>query len=85
MIFSNFIRHAFWPAHEILLSIAHAHMPLIYTHAGVLSEVRGLHFGPIRHLHPHYVYMRSEASGESCFVYASRKTSDESAHMRRLA
>ena len=60
------------PGHDRDLElISNAQMPLINTHAGVSSRTRGQIFCPNLHLYPY-------------FVYASRKCSGDSAHMRRL-
>ena len=42
-----------------------SHMPLVNTHADVSSEARDLNFGLSSHLHPYFVYVSSQGSGES--------------------
>ena len=48
--------------------IAHAQMPLINTHSSVHSYARGLNFGPSLHLHPYFMYVGSEGSGDSACI-----------------
>ena len=52
------------PAHEVLLLIAYAQMPLLNAHADNSSEARSLNFGLSLRLQLYFIYASSEGSGE---------------------
>ena len=54
-------------AHEILVLIAKMQTPSLNAHASISSEARDLNFGLSLnlHVHPYFVYVISEGSGES--------------------
>ena len=59
------------PAHEILVLAAYAEKPPSNTHAYISSGAKGLNFGLSLHLHPYFVYASSKSSSESAhFVQA---------------
>ena len=43
-------------------------MPIIKTHAGILSKAKGLNFGPSIHLQPYFVYVNRVGSGKSAHM-----------------
>ena len=50
--FQMILKSTYGPAHNILVFVAYAQMPLLNPHPGILSKARGLDFGPSIHLHP---------------------------------
>ena len=51
----------FWPVHEILVPIWNVQKP---PYADISSGARGLNFGLSLHLHPYFVFVSCEGSGE---------------------